>query len=818
VTQPRRHASIAVGLLVTAGVVAVSALAASCSPPPQHTPTSRPITAPTTTPRDPVAQPQREQPPPSGPAPDLRLPAALWSELPNGIKLATVQNRVLPVLQIRVAVLTGRAADGERPGLASLTAELVKESGAGGLSSRDTLARIESLGATLSLETEQDYTSIGLAVTRDHLAEALDLLGAITLKSPLNQAQFDRLKKRGVESASALAKEDGDWSARVVLYRDLFALPTERHPYASFDATADEISKITAADCRTFYSRYYVPKNTIVVVTGDTTPEAVRGAAEKALGAYRGAAPPALSFTDPVPQEARKITVIDRPKSSQSNIYVGMLGPRPTDPTYAAFDVARSVLGKAFTGRLFLDLREKRGLAYITFAPLTELAESPSVFYAYAATQTPKTGLAAEALLQHIERLGTTAPEAQEVDTAANNLAGMLAIDLDVPGAIADTVVWLRGLGLPDDFLAGYLKEVRKVTPETSGKAASEHLRAGHEVIVAAGDAQVIGPMLSRFGEVKVVDATNDFRRIRTIARNTSAALEAPQPTSEVTKPSSTQSAPSNAKSSSKTKPAPKPLDGATLDYAYDARDIGHPERAWLGRAFVHTSAAAAGPAAPLPIVVFIHGLNTDRIKYRWNGGGNEGDVRRIIADLIESGRIPPTLIAAPSSIIPAAIANAVTSWPAFDLDRFLDLTAERLAGVATIDRSRVIVAGHSGAGCNPKGGLPAAIHGKTRPLAALSIDTCMLPSVAVELARAHPSTHIVVSWQTQTWAKRPIAGFKSAFLKEITITPPNPGVLRELEHVTPTEPMPHDAMVPLTLKTWLPRLLAPSPRPTPSK
>jgi hypothetical protein len=292
-----------------------------------------------------------------------------------------------------------------------------------------------------------------------------------------------------------------------------------------------------------------------------------------------------------------------------------------------------------------------------------------------------------------------------------------------------------------------------------------------------------------------------------------------PKPSSAASKKSPAPSAALSAKSGPPKKPAlRKPLDGATLDYAYDARDIGRPERAWLGRAFVHTSAAAAGPATPLPIVVFIHGLNTDRIKYRWIGGGNEGDVRRILADLLESGRIPPTLIAAPSSIIPAAVTNAVTSWPAFDLDRFLDLTAERLAGVATLDRSRVIVAGHSGAGCNPNGGLPAAIHGKTRPLAALSIDTCMLPSVAVELARAHPSTHVIVSWQTQTWAKRPIAGFKSAFLKEVALTPPSPGVLRELEHATPTEPMPHDAMVPLTFKTWLPKLLAPSPRPSPSK
>lgn len=267
------------------------------------------------------------------------------------------------------------------------------------------------------------------------------------------------------------------------------------------------------------------------------------------------------------------------------------------------------------------------------------------------------------------------------------------------------------------------------------------------------------------------------------------------------------------AKARGKKKAPPAPLDGATLDYTFDGAGIGHPERSWLGRAFVH-SKAAASPSAPLPVVVFIHGLNTDRIKYRWMGGGNEGDVRRIIAELIEEGRIPPVIVAAPSSIIPAAIANAVTSWPLFDLDTFIDLTEKRLAGVATIDRSRIIVAGHSGAGCNPKGGLPAALKGKTRPLAAISIDTCMIPSVGVELAKAHPSTHVIVSWQMLTWGKRPIADFKAAFLGEVERSPAGPGVLRELDFEKPTEPMPHDAMVPLTFKKWLPKLLPPASPP----
>jgi hypothetical protein len=263
------------------------------------------------------------------------------------------------------------------------------------------------------------------------------------------------------------------------------------------------------------------------------------------------------------------------------------------------------------------------------------------------------------------------------------------------------------------------------------------------------------------------------------------------------------------AEAKGKKPPPPPPLNGTTIDYAWDGKDIGHPERAWLGRSFVHKT-ALADVSKPRPLVVFIHGLNTERIKYRWMGGGNEGDVRRIVQKLVEEGKIPPVVVAAPSSIVPASVTNAVTSWPAFDLDGFVEKTRAALAGVATIDTSRIIVAAHSGGGCNAHGGIATAIRAKLPVHAALVIDTCMLQDLAKELTSARPDMHVVVSWQTLSWGKRPFGEFRTTFGKGLQKSPPAEGFLRELEHVRPREPMPHDAMVGITLGTWLPVLLSP--------
>ena len=261
-------------------------------------------------------------------------------------------------------------------------------------------------------------------------------------------------------------------------------------------------------------------------------------------------------------------------------------------------------------------------------------------------------------------------------------------------------------------------------------------------------------------------------------------------------------------KKRAKKPPPPPPLEGTSYEYDYDGKSDGHPERRWLGRAFVHKKAAEMADHA-LPVLVFLHGNNAEKIKYRWMGGGQEGDVRRIVSELIEAGAVPPMLVAAPSSIDPNTMGAAGATWPAFDLDLFLDRTAERLAGVATLDRGRVIVAAHSGGGCNIRGGLASAMRAKRTPiLAGFSIDTCMLLDLAKDLAHARPTTHVVVSWQTASWPEREFTGFSNFFRREVKKTPPTARVLRELDHEKQPGAGAHDAMVGITLRKYLPRVL----------
>jgi hypothetical protein len=207
-----------------------------------------------------------------------------------------------------------------------------------------------------------------------------------------------------------------------------------------------------------------------------------------------------------------------------------------------------------------------------------------------------------------------------------------------------------------------------------------------------------------------------------------------------------------------------------------------------------------------LPLVVFLHGLNKQRIEHRWMGGGTEGDVRAIVGEMVDDGRLPPLIVAGPSSVVRSQVSRGA-SWRRFDLDNFLDRTIHRLDGLAKIDETRIIVAGHSGAGCSQRGGLATADRSERRLLAIMAIDTCMAAAFAKSLAtETDPRTHLVVAYQTAAW-KRPFEEFVRLFERENDEHEAKPGILRVLDHQEPEE-APHDATVALTFDRWLPRLL----------
>lgn len=229
---------------------------------------------------------------------------------------------------------------------------------------------------------------------------------------------------------------------------------------------------------------------------------------------------------------------------------------------------------------------------------------------------------------------------------------------------------------------------------------------------------------------------------------------------------------------------------GKTVTFPYRQRQFLYSRNGNGGLAYV-TSGAPLG--ATLPVVVFLHGMNSDERVHMWFGPPY-GDLRNTIEPLVASGKVAPFILAAPTHTRYAT--GATVMWPRFDIVDFVDATETALAGVAHVDRARLIVVGHSGAGCNVTGGVLGESVTRAKPIAVLAVDTCLDERLIPHLVTVAATTPVRFFWQ-RTWA-RPTADLEHACDR------------CRIEEVTDLGSAPHEAILPEALRRALPELLPP--------
>lgn len=498
----------------------------ACSGAPAPTPVAP---KPSGTPLGTVAPPAKDPlavPPASGITPSAPFPAIARKTLASGLEVAVISRKSLPIVELRLLVRSGVASDGTKPGVSAVAGELTKAGGAGPWNAEALLERAESLGADLNVLTDRDSTRVSLGVTTPDLEAALEVISAVAMKPRFDAREFGKLKTREVERAKASAKSSAGYAAAMILYRELFEVQTAIHPYARYDALPAELEKLTLGDCKAWHKRHFTPHNAILIAAGDVELESFAASVDKAFQGWKGDAPQAPRFSDPQPEAERHLYLVDRPGSGQSQVMVGRLGPTRQTKDWPALAVMNQALGGGVAGRLFLDVREKRSLAYSTGSTIEEPAHAPVPIVLSAGTQTDKAPQAVEALLQNLEKMGSSPPTPAEIETASRYLSDSFLFKTETVGALADMTAKLTVLGLPDDYYDVYRKAVRDIDAPTASAAVGKYFGSDRVVIVVAGDANKLAQRLTRFAKVIIVDPQNGFTPGRMLPLNPSQGLD----------------------------------------------------------------------------------------------------------------------------------------------------------------------------------------------------------------------------------------------------------------------------------------------------
>jgi predicted Zn-dependent peptidase len=318
-------------------------------------------------------------------------------------ELPTVQSAAMTLM-----IAAGAAGDPiRRCGSATVLADLVLR-GAGERDSRQLTDYLDSLGLQRAGSVGVHHTRFGCAGLAARVVESLAVYADIVLRPRLPQEGFVAARDLALQSLAGL--EDDPRQKLLVKLRERFLpAPLGRNP------TGDpkDLAKLTLANCRDDWQRRYQAKEAILAMAGNIHFPSVRDEIGRRLGDWASCAPPALRLrphAQPVLHEPHK--------SEQTHIGIAYPSVPETDSDYYVVRLAVEALSGGMSGRLFTEIREKRGLCYSVWAGYTATKELGGIL-AYAGSSNERAQATLDCLIGEIHRLsdGITAAELDRAKT-----------------------------------------------------------------------------------------------------------------------------------------------------------------------------------------------------------------------------------------------------------------------------------------------------------------------------------------------------------------------------------------------------------------
>lgn len=317
---------------------------------------------------------------------------------------------------------------------------------------------IEGVGGELNAWTDQDHTFYWNRVPTSQLSRSLDVLSEM-IQHPLIK-EDDITREKGVIVEEIHRKAD-DPATHVweLIIATLWPQQPLGYPVLGSKESVTSFTRQTFTD---YMQRWYEPKNMLLVVVGKTSHEAVVAEAEKNLTTLKSVEiPPIVSAKEG--QQSPRQTVHEK-KTDQAHLAIGFHGIPYGNPDKYAFDVMNTILGGGMSSRLFMRIREEKGLAYHIASYDENYADTGGLFI-HAGLNLAKLDFAIEAITKELQSLKDEPVGKSELFRVKEHIKGHIDMSVDSNQSMA---IWF-GKGFlfgdedtPEQAMAG----IDKVTIE----------------------------------------------------------------------------------------------------------------------------------------------------------------------------------------------------------------------------------------------------------------------------------------------------------------------------------------------------------------
>ena len=397
---------------------------------------------------EPDAVPMVERPP---------RPATERVVLPNGATLLIRENPGSGLVSLRLGFNSGLRYESPRNNGVHNLLSRVWQRGTSNRSALQIAQDMEEIAGRLGAFSGRNSLGLSSTFRASGIEPGLDIFREVLQDATFPENEVERMRALVLEGIRNIP--DNPVSLGFLqFHRMLYGKHPLRLPLMG---TAASAARITRGMICSALRRSQVAGNAVMAVVGDFDGADMQRRLTEILAempAGERELPIIPEGWEPEGIRQRKLFV----DKEQAHLFVGFKGARVHDADRHQLEMLSAILAGQ-SGRLFLDLRDRQGLAYSVTAWSQE-AVDPGFFAAYIGTDPARLEQAYEGIYGHLQRLIDEPVSDEEMARAARYLIGSYEIGLQRGGSVASRILFDELYGLGCDYMDDYADRIQAIT------------------------------------------------------------------------------------------------------------------------------------------------------------------------------------------------------------------------------------------------------------------------------------------------------------------------------------------------------------------
>ena len=403
---------------------------------------------------------------------------------PNGLRVLSSSMPHTHSVSVSLYVGTGsRYERDEEAGLSHFLEHMLFKGTQKRPTAKEIAEAIDCVGGILNGGTDREYTVYYIKVARPHLELALDVLFDLVRRPLLHPDEVEKERQVVLEELAMVADSPpqlADLLLDSILWPDQ---PLGR----DVAGTAESVAHISREMALNYLHRQYVPNNVVVALAGNVEHQGVVDAIWRALGDWPAGAP---SSWFPASDGPGPRCAVRYKATEQAHVSLALRGLPLNHPDRYALSFLSVILGEGMSSRLFLELREKRGLVYDVHSYVSQFLDT-GAFTVYTGVDPKNAVEALQVVLAELARLRDEGPSGEELTKARELSKGRLLLRMEDTRSVSG---WIGG----QELLLGTVRSVEQAVAEMEAVTLEDVRRLSRELLVGEQlHLAVVGPYRS---------------------------------------------------------------------------------------------------------------------------------------------------------------------------------------------------------------------------------------------------------------------------------------------------------------------------------